>query len=354
MTTPTLIAPSSPPPTTHFSSASDIKNSSSLPKLSLLDTIQRIMAFVALAFVGFVGFLALLGHAVAILIAPQLAVVLSALFILSLAGIASYLYKTTPLHLYQELQKEVESLREVNFMLKMVHKEFVDLSKEFATTSKDLSEVSADFQQFVQSMQSIHTGFDSLLSSYQDSAEELRKLFSQDTIQTLKTLISSLKDEIKELIPLAEEVRRLTENKESLTQIVQDLEKIRTNLRNDIDELSNISCSFREQIATQKAEGEQLLADIKEALSKEAPSKPSRPPLPKNGFPQTMPPCPPSQTPPPCPPRTTCPPPESSTAALLPPSDSLPHPEQPSRQPPSLFSNWPLRNLFTRNKYSKL
>ena len=210
MTTPTLIAPSSPPPTTHFSSASDIKNGSSLPKLSLLDTIQRIMAFVALAFVGFVGLLALLGHAVAILIAPQIAVVLSVLFILSLTGITTYLYKTTPLHLYQELQKEVESLREVNFMLKMVHKEFVDLSKEFATTSKDLSEVSADFQQFVQSMQSIHTGFDSLLSSYQDSAEELRKLFSQDTIQTLKTLISSLKDEIKELIPLAEEVRRLT------------------------------------------------------------------------------------------------------------------------------------------------
>ncbi len=350
MTTPTLIAPSSPPPTTHFSSASDIKNSSSLPKLSLLDTIQRIMAFVALAFVGFVGFLALLGHAVAILIAPQLAVVLSALFILSLAGITSYLYKTTPLHLYQELQKEVESLREVNFMLKMVHKEFVDLSKEFATTSKDLSEVSADFQQFVQSMQSIHTGFDSLLSSYQDSAEELRALFSQDTIQTLKTLISSLKDEIKELIPLAEEVRRLTENKESLTQIVQDLEKIRTNLRNDIDELSNISCSFREQIATQKAESEQLLADIKEALSKEAPSKeapskPSRPPLPKNGFPRTT---------PPCPPRTTCPPPASSTTSLLPPSESPPHQEQPSRQHPSLFSNWTLRDLFTRNKYTKL
>lgn len=344
MTTPTLIAPSSPPPTTHFSSASDIKNSSSLPKLSLLDTIQRIMAFVALAFVGFVGFLALLGHAVAILIAPQIAVVLSVLFILSLTGITSYLYKTTPLHLYQELQKEVESLREVNFMLKMVHKEFVDLSKEFATTSKDLSEVSADFQQFVQSMQSIHTGFDSLLSSYQDSAEELRKLFSQDTIQTLKTLILSLKDEIKELIPLAEEVRRLTENKESLTQIVQDLEKIRTNLRNDIDELSNISCSFREQIATQKAESEQLLADIKEALSKEAPSKPSRPPLPQNGFPRTT---------PPCPPRTTCPPPASSTASPSP-SESLPHQEQPSRQHPSLFSNWTLRDLFTRNKYTKL
>ncbi|QHP83297.1 inclusion membrane protein-19 [Chlamydia suis] len=344
MTTTTLIAPSSSPPTTHFSSASDIKNSSSLPKLSLLDTIQRIMAFVALAFVGFVGFLALLGHAVAILIAPQLAVVLSALFILSLAGITSYLYKTTPLHLYQELQKEVESLREVNFMLKMVHKEFVDLSKEFATTSKDLSEVSADFQQFVQSLQSIHTGFDSLLSSYKDSAEELRALFSQDTIQTLKTLILSLKDEIKELIPLAEEVRRLTENKESLTKVVQDLEIIRTNLRNDIDELSNISCSFREQIATQKAESEQLLADIKEALSKEAPSKPSRPPLPKNGFPRTT---------PPCPPRTTCPPPASSTASPSP-SESLPHQEQPSRQHPSLFSNWTLRDLFTRNKYTKL
>ena len=194
---------------------------------------------------------------------------------------------------------------------------------------------------------------DSLLSSYQDSAEELRKLFSQDTIQTLKTLISSLKDEIKELIPLAEEVRRLTENKESLTQIVQDLEKIRTNLRNDIDELSNISCSFREQIATQKAESEQLLANIKEALSKEAPSKPSRPPLPKNGFPRTTPPCPPRQTPPPCPPRTTCPPPASSTASPSP-SESLPHQEQPSRQPPSLFSNWQLRDLFTRNKYTKL
>lgn len=349
MTTPTLITPSSPPPTPHSSSASDIKHSSSLPKLSLLDTIQRIMAFVALAFVGFVGFLALLGHAVAILIAPQLAVVLSALFILSLAGITSYLYKTTPLHLYQELQKEVESLREVNFMLKMVHKEFVDLSKEFATTSKDLSEVSADFQQFVQSLQSIHTGFDSLLSSYKDSAEELRALFSQDTIQTLKTLILSLKDEIKELIPLAEEVRRLTENKESLTKVVQDLEKIRTNLRNDIDELSNISCSFREQIATQKAESEQLLANIKEALI-----KPSRPPLPKNGFPRTMPPCPPRQTPPPCPPRTTCPPPASSTTSLLPPAESLPHQEQPSRQPLSLFSNWTLPNLFARNKYTKL
>lgn len=269
MTSPTLVEmPLSCYPPTHTSSTACTKRSSSLYKPSLIETVQRVAAFVSLAILSIIGFLAILGHAIGFLIAPQVALVLIAVFIISLLGNALYLCKTAPLRLYKELQQEVASLKEVNFLLKSVQREFLGLSKDFATTSKDLSEVSQDFQSLLKDFQSAHQGFDDLLEDYKNSAEDLRQIFSQETVQNLKTTILSLKEEIKEIVPLTEEVRRLAENKEALLEVVQDLEDIRNKLRIEIDRLSKVSKTLGEQIESQIKENETLCANIKAALSK--------------------------------------------------------------------------------------
>ncbi len=268
MTSPTLVEmPLSCYPPTHTSSTACTKRSSSLYKPSLIETVQRVAAFVSLVILGITGFLALLGHAIGFLIAPQVSLVLIAAFIISLLGNALYLFKTAPLRLYKELQQEVASLKEVNFLLKSVQKEFLGLSKDFATTSKDLSDVSLDFHNLLQDFQSSHQGFEDLLEDYKNSAEDLRQIFSQETVQSLKSTILSLKEEIKEIVPLTEEVRRLAENKEDLLKIVQDLQDIRDKLRAEINNLSQVSKTLSEQIASQIEENEKLYANITKALS---------------------------------------------------------------------------------------
>lgn len=110
MTTPTLIVTPPSPPAPSYSA-------NRVPQPSLMDKIKKIAAIASLILIGTTGFLALLGHLVGFLIAPQITIVLLALFIISLAGNALYLQKTANLHLYQDLQREVGSLKEINFML---------------------------------------------------------------------------------------------------------------------------------------------------------------------------------------------------------------------------------------------
>lgn len=113
MTTPTLIVTPPSPPAPSYSA-------NRVPQPSLMDKIKKIAAIASLILIGTIGFLALLGHLVGFLIAPQITIVLLALFIISLAGNALYLQKTANLHLYQDLQREVGSLKEINFMLSVL------------------------------------------------------------------------------------------------------------------------------------------------------------------------------------------------------------------------------------------
>nr|6E6A_A Chain A, Inclusion membrane protein A [Chlamydia trachomatis]6E6A_B Chain B, Inclusion membrane protein A [Chlamydia trachomatis] len=159
---------------------------------------------------------------------------------------------TANLHLYQDLQREVGSLKEINFMLSVLQKEFLHLSKEFATTSKDLSAVSQDFYSCLQAFRDNYKGFESLLDEYKNSTEEMRKLFSQEIIADLKGSVASLREEIRFLTPLAEEVRRLAHNQQSLTAAIEELKTIRDSLRDEIGQLSQLSKTLTSQIALQR------------------------------------------------------------------------------------------------------
>ncbi|CAP06768.1 inclusion membrane protein A [Chlamydia trachomatis L2b/UCH-1/proctitis] len=233
----------------------------------MMDKIKKIAAIASLILIGTIGFLALLGHLVGFLIAPHITIVLLALFITSLAGNALYLQKTANLHLYQDLQREVGSLKEINFMLSVLQKEFLHLSKEFATTSKDLSAVSQDFYSCLQGFRDNYKGFESLLDEYKNSTEEMRKLFSQEIIADLKSSVASLREEIRFLTPLAEEVRRLAHNRESLTAAIEELKTIRDSLRDEIGQLSQLSKTLTSQIALQRKESSDLCSQIRETLS---------------------------------------------------------------------------------------
>ncbi|CCP47496.1 inclusion membrane protein IncA [Chlamydia trachomatis] len=260
MTTPTLIVTPPSPPAPSYSA-------NRVPQPSLMDKIKKIAAIASLILIGTIGFLALLGHLVGFLISSQITIVLLALFIISLAGNALYLQKTANLHLYQDLQREVRSLKEINFMLSVLQKEFLHLSKEFATTSKDLSAVSQDFYSCLQGFRDNYKGFESLLDEYKNSTEEMRKLFSQEIIADLKGSVASLREEIRFLTPLAEEVRRLAHNQQSLTVVIEELKTIRDSLRDEIGQLSQLSKTLTSQIALQRKESSDLCSQIRETLS---------------------------------------------------------------------------------------
>ncbi|MBQ8498743.1 hypothetical protein [Chlamydia sp.] len=272
MTIPTPIVASSSSPSDSFPKENVHK--SSPVKLPLVEAIQRIVAFAALIIVGVIGLLALLGHVIGFLIFPQVSIVLLVMFIIALAGCAFYLYKTAPLHLYKELQKEVASLKEINLMLSNLQKEFLSLSKEFATTSEDLSVISFDFCSSLQNLQDTCGNFESLFNDYKDSVEELRKIFSGEMVRNLTTSVANLKKEVEALSPLAEEVRHLAENKQTLTETIEDLKIVRNNLTKEIKQLSDLSSTLGEQIKQQreenekqKEENEKLCLSIKDALS---------------------------------------------------------------------------------------